>query len=407
MCATWRCKRHRQQPCCRCTRPAQPVVNRLLAPIAVLASLVFTPPAAAQRPPLVVPEHSNALVGHLPRGYSRLEPVAAAAPGVDHARSNDLQLAARLLEAASMTGDARLVARADALLSRQPERNGNPNLLRLRAYSAQHRHDFSDALRLLDEVLASQPRDAGARLSRAEIQLVQGRVDKARDECRALALGIDVDAGLLCAASVALRVADYATARVLLDRALAGMVPLDPRRSFALLTRAEVASRGGDADADARYRQALAASPADIRIRVSYARYLRRVGRAAEVEPLLVGSEQSDTAQLQRTLAALAAKSPQAQTLAIAQGHRYAQAHVLGTPPEIRDEAEFLLVVKRQPREALALALRNFTQQRDYEDVDILVRAADAAGDASALQGLHAWQRAAGLASADMQGHSQ
>ena len=377
----------------------------------LITLLAVAMPAAAQRPPRVVPDRGDALVGTLPRGYSSLGPVAADAKSVGKSAgtisgssvnsgdSADLTRIGRLLEAASMTGDTRLVARADALLARQPNAAGNPNLLRLRAYSAQHKHDFSGAIRLLDALIELDPRNTDARLSRAEIQLVQGRIDKARADCRSLVLGVDADTGLLCAASLALRTGEYATAASLLDRMLGDLRPADLNRSFALLARAEVASRAGeaDADADARYQLALSASPGDIRTRVSYARHLRRVGRNAEVEKVLAGSEQSDTAQLQRTLAAVAAKRPDAPKLVAAQARRYALAHALGSEPEMRDEAEFLLISERRAREALALALRNFEEQRDFEDVDILVRAADAAGDADALDGLHAWQKLQGL----------
>lgn len=369
--------------------------------IAVLVALLAVAiPAAAQRPPRVVPEGGDTLVGKLPRGYSTLEPASVAgtrgSSGADHGEA-DLTRIGMLLEAASMTGDTRLVARADAMLARQPQGGSNPSLLRLRAYSAQHKHDFSGAIVLLDALVAADPRNASARLSRAEIQLVQGRLGKARGDCGALALGMDADTGLLCIASLQLRTGEYAGAANLLDRLLGEFKPADQRRSFALLMRAEAASRAGEAGADALYRQALDASPGDIRTRVSYARHLRRVGRDGEVEALLAGSEQSDTAQLQRTLAAVAANATGANALVAAQARRYAIAHAVGTQPEMRDEADFLLVLKGKPREALALALRNFEQQRDFEDVDILVRAAYAAGESTALDGLHAWQKSQGL----------
>lgn len=370
----------------------------------LLVSLSIATPAAAQRPPLVVPSRGDELVGRLPRGYSKLEPVTESTSGKSLPASADIARIGGLLQAASMTGDARLAARADALLSRHPAAADNPDLLRLRAYSAQYRHDFSGALRLLDRLVALQPRNAAARMSRAEIQLVQGRIDRARADCRALALGIDADTGLLCAASLALRTGEYAAAGALLERLLDQFPANDPRRSFALLARAEVAARAGDAGADARYRQAMAAAPGDLRTRVSYARYLRGVGRDAQVELLLAGSEQSDTAQLQRTLAAVAAGRGNARLLAAAQARRYATTHALGSQPEMRDEAEFLLVVERQPAQALALALRNFEQQRDHEDVDILVRAAKEAGKPAALDGLRAWQQAQGMSAADIRG---
>lgn len=367
--------------------------------VALVALLAIAMPAAAQRPPRVVPDRGDALVGTLPRGYAGLEPAVSTVPTAGAAASagtTDIARIGSLLQAASMTGDTRLVARADALLSRQPAADGNPDLLRLRAYSAQHTHDFSGAIRLLDRLIELQPRNAGARLSRAEIRLVQGRIDSARADCRALALGVDADTGLLCAASLALRTGEYQVAANLLDRSLGAFAANDPRSAFALLARAEVASRAGDADADARYRQALAASPGDIRMRVAYARHLRRAGRDADVESILAGSEQSDTAQLQRTLAAVAADRPDARALVAAQGRRYATAHAVGSQPELRDEAEYLLL-KGKPRDALALALRNFEEQRDFEDVDILLRAADAAEEPGALARLRAWEKAQGL----------
>lgn len=383
--------------CCRLLPSMSNGASRWRISICLLALLAVALPAAAQRPPRVVPEHGDALVGRLPRGYSKLEPAAAKGSGVGLGKSSGLTRIATLLEAASMTGDTRLMARADALLTQQPVGDDSPELLRLRAYSAQHKHDFAGAIRLLDTLIKVDPRNASARLSRAEIQLVQGRINKARADCGALALGVDADMGLLCVASLQLRTGQYAVAANLLDRLLGEFTPVDPRRSFALLVRAEVASRAGDAKADALYRQALAASPGDIRTQVSYARYLHRVGRDIDVEQLLAGSEQSDTAQLQRTLAAVAARRAEAPALVAAQGRRYATAHAVGTQPEMRDEAEFLLVLEGKPRQALALALRNFEQQRDFEDVDMLVRAAEAAGQPEALDSLHAWQKAQGL----------
>lgn len=375
-------------------------MSRLSLFALMVALFAMALPASAQRPPRVVPEQGDALVGKLPRGYANLEPPATTGPAAASGMAADIIRIQRLLEAASMTGDTRLAARADALLSRQPKGDGIPDLLRLRAYSAQHRHDFAGALHQLDQLLMLDPRDASARLSRAEIHLVQGRIDRARNDCRVLALGINTDTGLLCTASLALRTGDYASARILLDRLLGGFTSTDPRRGFALLARAEIAGRAGDADADALYRRAVAASAGDIRTRVSYARYLRRVGRHGDVEQVLAGSEQSDTAQLQRTLAAVAAKRSDASLLVAAQARRYALAHELGSQPEMRDEAEFLLL-RNQPRAALALALRNFELQRDHEDVDILQRAADGAGEPLALRGLHAWQQEQGLVTAN------
>lgn len=365
-----------------------------LRPALALALLALAFPVLAQRPPLVVPVDADTVVGRLPHGYAKLEPAASPRDATCLPALATIQ---DLLQAAAATGDARLAARADALLARHPVPARDPAVLRLRAFSAQHRHDFAGALRLLDAAIARDPRDAAARLSRAQIRIVQGHLDRARGDCRALALGLDVDAGLLCVASLDLRVGKYTAAAALLDRVLAQFPHGDARRAFAQLTRAETAARAGDADADDWYRQALAGAPGDVRVLVSYARYLRHAGRDAEVEALLRDALQSDTAQLQRTLAARAAGRDNAAALAAAQARRYALAHALGSQPEMRDEAEFLLTVRHDAGAALALAQRNFAQQRDVEDVDILVRAATAAGRPDALRELRAWAQAQGV----------
>lgn len=90
---------------------------------------------------------------------------------------------------------------------------------------------------------------------------------------------------------------------------------------------------------------------------------------------------------------------PDARRLADALAVRYATAHAVGAQPELRDEAEFLLSLRGDAGAALALALRNFETQRDYEDIDLLNRAARAAGRPESLAGLRTWAAGEGLPS--------
>ena len=350
---------------------------------ALLLTMAF--PALAQRPPAIVPAGPGVVVEKLPRGYAALMPARAtttpAAP---------LAQVQQLLATSARTGDFRLAARADAILSRLPANDKRPAVLGARAYTAQHRHDFAGALRLLDQLVAADPRDGEARLSRAQVQLVQGRLDFAHADCTAL-LGIDVDNGLLCAASLDLRRAEYGSAARLLDLWLGKGRMEDGNRRYALVMRAEAATRAGDGAADSWYRRALRMDTGDVRTLAAYARYLRASGREREVEALLSSHPDNDGLQLQRVLAAYRLDPVRAAPLVRAQSARYALAHALGTQPEMRDEAEFLLMVRQQPAAALTLALKNFETQRDYEDVDLLQRAAQAADRADALLPLQTW----------------
>lgn len=362
----------------------------------LIALFGFAASAQAARPPMVVPRSAAAVLERLPAGYSKLRPVARQAlPSLVDAR--------KLLATSAMTGDSRLAARADAILAKFPGKTNSVELLRLRAFSAQHRHDFGTAVILLDQVVALEPRDGDARISRAQIHLVRGEIKLARADCAALVLGVDSGSAMLCAAALSLRLGNTTAASTFSERWLAAIPETDPRRRFGLVLRAESASRAGDADADAWFDQALRLQPDDVRTLGPYSRHLRASGRPAQVLRLLARAPSSDGMHLERALAAHAAGAPGAATLAQAQARRYQLAHALGSTPEMRDEAEFELVIRGDAQAALALALANFRSQRDYEDVELLRRAAAAAGKPEALAGLEAWARSQQLPATAME----
>jgi hypothetical protein len=360
--------------------------GRLL--LLMAAAMLAPVPVFAQRPGFVVPQSAGEIIERLPAGYRAVSRRGASGASAPVGRLDE---AAALLKAAAQSGDARLAARAERLLAGVPD--AEARALALKAFALQHRHEFVGALAMLDRLIARDPRDASARLARAEIHLVSGRLDRAREDCTAMALGIDLRAGLLCAASLGMRRGEHVAVTGLLDRLLQDSTASDPYRAFALLLRAESAAQANSADADRYFLAAMHESPADVRIRIARARYLLKHERAQEVEPLLRDDLQSDTAQLLRTFAALDAGRPNAGALVQAQAGRYRLAAALGAEPELRDQAEFELVVQEDASRALALAQRNFRTQRDVEDIDILARAAIAADQPAVLDSISEWAR--------------
>ena len=101
----------------------------------------------------------------------------------------------------------------------------------------------------------------------------------------------------------------------------------------------------------------------------------------------------SDTVLLQRTLAALEAGMPDAKQWGDQLGRRFDLARQTGTSTELRDEAEYYLVVRQNPEHGLKLALENFRTQRDLEDQELLEHAAAAMHQPKALQVLRDWER--------------
>lgn len=362
--------------------------------------------ALAQRPEMVVPTDPDTVLARLPNGYAELMPQADArapekTPAEDRVAISRIQA---LLATAASAGDARLVARAEGALAQLPPTDDRAAVLLARAYAAQYRHEFSTARSLLDRLLQQSPRNASARLARAQMLLVQGDLKAARSDCVALAL-VDSGRGLICVAAWSLRRGAYETAAAALDRWIQrNQGGGDAMLRYALVMRGQVASRAGDDRADAWFQRALALGPDDVRSLAAYARHLRGSDRPAEAFRLLADAPTTDHLLLERALAAYAARLPQAPALADRVAERFALARSVGTTPDLRDEARFLLILRDDPAAALQLAQENFETQRDYEDVSLLRRAARAAGQPQALQGLQAWARSQGLQLAPIDG---
>jgi Tfp pilus assembly protein PilF len=366
-------------------------MRRLALPCLLLCFALGAAAPAFARPALRVPVDTTEIIERLPRGYADLTPQAGPA------RAPTVASAALLLESAARSGDARLARRAEAIVSGFAD-SDDAALLLTRAFAAQHRHDFVAAVTLLDRAIARDPRDGGLRLARAQIALVQGRVRAARKDCGALAFGVDGRLGLACTAAIALRTGRFRAAAHLCDQWMSAAPAGDGNRVYVTLLRAEAASRAGDADASRWFRAAVALDPLDVRTLSAYSRYLLAHGHANAVRPLLRDSGDSQGINQLRMLAAIAAKDDDARALVEAQAARFALARRLGQPTELRDEAELALVAHHLPAAALALAALNFRDQRDFEDVRLLQRAAVAADAPRALDPLRAWARAEGIA---------
>jgi tetratricopeptide (TPR) repeat protein len=154
-------------------------------------------PAASDYVVLRVPARAaNDPIAILEQRYERAPDEAAAS-----------ELAALYVERAREQREARYFGRAEMLLQPWLAKGGatGPALgaaLRVQADILQNRHDFAGALQLLDRAVEQNSRDAGARLMRASVKVVQGHSAAARADCAAvLADGASV-AGTVCLAEV-------------------------------------------------------------------------------------------------------------------------------------------------------------------------------------------------------------
>ena len=302
----------------------------------MLSCVGFCMSAMGARPGFTVPADPAMVLERLPAGYASLTPSSTR-------RGDPVAEAERLLSAAGATGDARLATRAETLLAAGSNVAPTDRVLRARAFAAQHRHAFTEAVGILDNLIARSPRDGDARLSRAQIETLRGQLKRARSDCAVLALGVDTGRGLLCVAVLALRQGDFSSAANVLDRWLAQAPAGDPSRRYALVMRGEIASRARVEDADRWFGHAVRLAPQDVRTLAAYARHLRSQGRHEDVMAILANAPDHDGLALQRALAAQALQLPLSPALLAAQARRYALARRLGATPELRDEAELVL----------------------------------------------------------------
>ena len=355
--------------------------------------------AAAPR----LPASDNEVLERLPvrpgdplaRELAALRAAAAAEP---LATAPSVRLARRYFDVAMERGDPRYVGYAEAVIARFGPTLA-PSLRFMHGLVAQYRHDFAIAHADFSEVLAAEPDFAEAHAWRAALLLVQADYAAAQRDCDALK---KLDRAVLHAGCAGLLEAyggrtGAADARL---RDALGHLPgtAVEQRLWLLTRRAEIAAWRGDTDvAETHYRAALALGHGDIYLLAARADFLLDGGRPAEVIALLKNQEAADPLLLRLAEAHAAIDSRQTEGLVRLLDERFAAARQRGDTTHRAEEARFLLHLKSQPGQALALAVENYRVQREPRDARVLLEAAVAAGDAEAARPVREWLSRSGF----------
>jgi tetratricopeptide (TPR) repeat protein len=333
-----------------------------------MAALSLTAAIATAAP--YTPRSDAAVLAEVPPGTAHITALQITRTRLDVA----LPLAQFYITRSRATGDLRFLGYAEATL--QPWSN-QPAALVLHATILQSRHAFEASLQELNRVLALQPDNSQAWLTRATVLRVLGRYEQATTSCDRIA---DAAITTLCDASIRSLTGHlesaYDTLVSLPTQALS-----DAARTWRYSELGEMAERLGRDDAAERwFTDGLRLAPDDLYTRAAYADLLLRQGRNAEVLPLLADYRSMEPMLLRIALATRTDTA--AQTLANA----FSVEEQRGDAVHRREQARFLLDVAHQPAQALAVARGNWRTQREPDDILILLRAARAAhspGDAA------------------------
>jgi len=296
-------------------------------------------------------------------------------------------LAWRYLEAGRSEGDPRYSGLAEGVIAPWLTSAEPPaEALLLRATLRQNRHEFAGAERDLAALLARDPRNAQAWLTRAVVANVRADFALAQASCVPLLRLADTLTATTCLADVVSLSGRSASA----ERALAAAIerahdaPV-PQRQWALVTLAEIRERRGDVrGAKASYQAALAIAR-DTYTVAAYADFLLAEGRPSDALALLGEDRRADGLLLRRALAERALRAPDLDATLRELRARFAASRLRGERLHAGEEARFALAFGAA-RDALSLARENFALQREPRDVQVLLEAALAARDASAAQ---------------------
>lgn len=301
----------------------------------------------------------------------------------------------QLIGQARATGDPRFLGYAERLLQDWPEADFTDRLRVLRATLAQSLHRFEAARQDLEQVLKTTEQNQQriqSRLTLANLELVQGRYADARQHCQALA---DVYPGLIAASCLAQAEArtgsaEYAYRR--LQKQIASTSKTDPTSQlWAEGTLGDLAAQLGLDSAAVHWGIVLQQSPDDLYTRAQLADWQLQAGNLQAVLALTDGYDQVDALAVIRAIALREAQAPGAEALADSLRERFAEAQWRGTLLHQRDFARFQLDIENRPKLALEYALANWETQREPLDTRLALRAAQSAGNQSALQRLRQW----------------
>ncbi|MCW5805693.1 MAG: tetratricopeptide repeat protein [Deltaproteobacteria bacterium] len=290
--------------------------------------------------------------------------------------------------------DPRYLGRAQATLARWWHLAAPPpDVLLLRAVIRQSLHDFTGARADLDRLVAADPGDTEAQLTRAVVSTIVADYRAARQSCDAIAGKVSALVAATCTAAIDAITGRAGEAYARLAQVVAASDGEALQlRTWALTTLAEIAIMRGDPAAAVQHLRAVVElDPDDAYGRAALADVYLGTGRAAEASALLDGREQIDNLLVRRAIAEHVTSGPDRTRLVGAMRDRIAAAAERGDRIHLREEARFTLEVENDPRRALAIALEDFAVQKELADARLVAAAAFAANDLAAAEPVRTW----------------
>ena len=334
-----------------------------------------------------IPANDNDVVERLPasasdpsvRRVESLRKQLAARPDDNPLR---LEIARRYFDLAMAQGDPRYVGYASAAiapLSTTAAKEASYWLVR--GMIQQYSHDFAGALQSLAKARELDPQAVEVTAWRSAIHMVQANYDDALSECTRLVPQAHPLHAQGCTAYVQASTGQLAPAYEALSKSMAGASEVPAGLALWVRTRlAEMAIRlQRPTEAETHFKEALRQGVVDQFLLGAYADFLLQQKRPAEVIALLAEWERSDILLLRLALAGRALNDSRAAGWTGQLRDRFTDAAKRGDRLHEQEAARFALDIEGNASQALDLATRNYGDQKEPRDAEILMRAALAA----------------------------
>lgn len=360
---------------------------------ALTVAAVAAPNRAGEAAERYTPEDAAQVIARVPtRDAAELAARRALTEG-DQASA--VQLAKLELGRYRRFADPRYLGRAEALLSRWWNEPTPPaDVLLLRATIRQALHELPAARRDLDALVAVQPENVDAQLTRAVVATITADYAAARASCAALSARPLIEAACLAPVEGISGRAEAAYAK------LASLLPgrVEPAtRAWVLTALAALAIMRGDAAAEQHLREALEIDPDDAYARGLLFDVLLETGRTAEGSKLLEHREDVDALLVRLAISEHLLHSTDAARLAGLMRDKIAAAAQRGDRIHLREQARFALLVDGDATHAIRLARANWEVHKELADARLLVEAAVAGRDRQAAAPVLAWRTSTGV----------
>ena len=369
--------------------------NSFVSGVAVLFALLAQAVIAAP----YIPAKGSDVVERLPRRSDPAQQELQRLRAQLASNPNNVEVASAVarkhITTARIETDPRYLGYAQAALAPWWAMPAPPLEVRLlRATLLQSTHHFPEAMRDLDAVVAADPDNPQAWLTRATVQTVRGEYEAATKSCARLSSLTTQLVSSTCIAGIGAMTGRSKSSEALLETSLRRDAD-DPEMTVWVLTlMAEMAERRGEAAlAEQRYKRALALSPRDSYLIGAYSDFLLDQKRAAEVLALTKDYTRIDGLLLRHALALQQTPGAQAK-LREADAElkaRFNAAMRRGDTVHQREQARYELHLHGDHKTALALAQKNWAVQKESADMRVLLEAALKARDQAAAAPVLSW----------------